>query len=88
MRLLLRKGARYAVSRGDFVPSQFSEQEVAFLEEFLSRYRGVSAKQLKTRAYLTTPMKAILQGEKNGRDLLYEPIFFGRNMKQYSEEET
>lgn len=55
-----------------------SSESVEFIRNQMKKYCGKSDSELKTRAYLTPPMKAILRKEKGEAENLYNaPILIG-----------
>ncbi len=53
-----------------------SHEEISFINTLLNEMRLFTDSQMKTRVYLTKPMKYILRKEKNGTMMLKTPVLY------------
>jgi len=57
-----------------FVP-RLAQEETAVIDDVLHRYVGLSDSELRTRVYLTAPMRRLLRRERAGKQTHNKPVF-------------
>jgi len=66
----------YIYSRESQANIILEEKEKAILLDVIHKYKDTEDKDIKTRVYLTPPMKYILSEEKKGRDMRKIPVLY------------
>ena len=70
------KGKPFLTYLFDECYSEFENEEKSFIDEKLNELRDYSDAEIKTRVYLTPPMKYILREERTGRAMGKVPVLY------------
>ena len=71
-----RSGKPVLIYSSNNMAFNLSDDEIAFIDESLKKYGNMSDSEIKTKAYLTKPMKYILRKEKSGAMMLKTPVLY------------